>query len=312
MRYLSKLLKNYDVYYGKPVSLNSCSSATLNNPLQTVSMLAAANLSNIPDNRSAISNEIIGTARMKAHFIFKQAKQEALTEGYRKGYEKGIEESKEKCEEAQRKKELEFEQLKGNLEQQLKGNLELIDKESIDFALGLADKIFNTEIGKSDPRYTEFKKRLERSTGEEDQNNLIECDVSATISKEINQVNLEKDVGLTLNPTSISTNMPQDINFVKDYSTSGNFEDIMNLDTESIKQLLRNIKLKDIIVATKGSDELEASIILGRLPERIQEAARSELDYMGLVNEREVQAARCKVAQAIENLLKESDINSNF
>lgn len=80
------------------------------------------------------------------------------------------------------------------------------------------------------------------------------------------------------------------------------FEDIVNLEDKAIQRVLREIDTKDLAVSLKGINDAVRDKIFKNMSERAQEMLREDIEYMGSVRARTVQAAQSKIVATIRAL----------
>lgn len=86
------------------------------------------------------------------------------------------------------------------------------------------------------------------------------------------------------------------------------FEDIIKLDDRAIQRLLRELDSRDIALALKGvKDDLKEKI-MSNMSERAQDLLQEDLEYMGPVRAKDVQAMQSKVVSIIRTLENEGEI----
>jgi len=86
------------------------------------------------------------------------------------------------------------------------------------------------------------------------------------------------------------------------------FEDIINLDDVSIRRVLREIDVKDLTLALKGSSDEVADRIFRNLSKRAGEMLKEDLDFMGPVRLRDVEEAQQRVVKSIRQLDEAGEI----
>lgn len=80
------------------------------------------------------------------------------------------------------------------------------------------------------------------------------------------------------------------------------FEDIITLDDQSIRRVLREIDFKDLAYALKGSSSEVTDRILKNLSKRAGEMLTEDIEMLGPVRLREVEEAQQKIVQVIRRL----------
>lgn len=86
------------------------------------------------------------------------------------------------------------------------------------------------------------------------------------------------------------------------------FEDIIYVDDRGIQRLLREVDKKDIALSLKVADDKLKTKILSNMSERAQEMLREELQYMGPVRLKEVEAAQARVIAVVKQLEDSGEI----
>ncbi|HEW92767.1 MAG TPA: flagellar motor switch protein FliG [Thermotogaceae bacterium] len=86
------------------------------------------------------------------------------------------------------------------------------------------------------------------------------------------------------------------------------FEDLMKLDDRSIQVILREIDTRDLALALKGAtDELKEKIFKN-MSKRAAALLKDELDYMGPVRVKDVEAAQQKIVEVVRRLEEAGEI----
>jgi flagellar motor switch protein FliG len=86
------------------------------------------------------------------------------------------------------------------------------------------------------------------------------------------------------------------------------FEDIIYVDDRGIQRVLREIDKKDLALSLKVADERLKAKILGNMSERARELLEEELQYMGPVRLKEVEAAQARVVAVVKQLEEAGEI----
>ncbi|MCR4419883.1 MAG: flagellar motor switch protein FliG [Clostridia bacterium] len=86
------------------------------------------------------------------------------------------------------------------------------------------------------------------------------------------------------------------------------FEDIVTLDDNSIRRVLREVDMKDLAYALKGSSEEVRQRIFRNLSQRAGEMLREDMEMLGPVRLRDVEAAQSKIVQIIRRLDETGEI----
>jgi flagellar motor switch protein FliG len=86
------------------------------------------------------------------------------------------------------------------------------------------------------------------------------------------------------------------------------FEDLVTLDDKSLQRLLREVEAKQLALALKAaSDELKAKI-MGAMSQRAVASLREEMEFMGPVKMRDVEAAQAAIVTQIRKLEETGEI----
>jgi flagellar motor switch protein FliG len=84
------------------------------------------------------------------------------------------------------------------------------------------------------------------------------------------------------------------------------FEDIVGIDDKGIQRILRDVDKRDLALALKSSDEKVRTKIFKNMSERASAVVKEELEFMGPVKLKEVEAAQMRIVDIIK-LLEEND-----
>jgi flagellar motor switch protein FliG len=86
------------------------------------------------------------------------------------------------------------------------------------------------------------------------------------------------------------------------------FEDLVTLDDKSLQRLLREVEAKQLALALKASsDELKAKI-MGAMSQRAVAALKEEMEFMGPVKMRDVEAAQAAIVTQVRKLEETGEI----
>ena len=86
------------------------------------------------------------------------------------------------------------------------------------------------------------------------------------------------------------------------------FEDLVTLDDKSLQRLLREVEAKQLALALKAaSDELKGKI-LGAMSQRAVGALKEEMEFMGPVKMRDVEAAQSAIVTQVRKLEETGEI----
>ncbi len=87
------------------------------------------------------------------------------------------------------------------------------------------------------------------------------------------------------------------------------FEDIVQLDDRAIQTILKEIEIKELATAIKGTDKTVQEKIFSNMSERATEQLKEDMDYMGPVKLRVVEEAQQKVVAVIRRLEEAGEIS---
>lgn len=86
------------------------------------------------------------------------------------------------------------------------------------------------------------------------------------------------------------------------------FDDIVYVDDRGIQRILREVDKKDLALALKVVDEKLKTKILSNMSERARELLQEELEYMGPVRLKEVEAAQARIVSIVKQLEEAGEI----
>ena len=87
------------------------------------------------------------------------------------------------------------------------------------------------------------------------------------------------------------------------------FEDVILIDDKGIQRLLRDVDKKDLALALKVSDEKIRVKIFKNMSERAAAVVKEELEYMGPVKLKEVEAAQMRIVDIVKELEENEEIS---
>ena len=80
------------------------------------------------------------------------------------------------------------------------------------------------------------------------------------------------------------------------------FEDIINLNATAIREILKNVDKKDLMVAFKGSSDDIKDKFLSNMSQRAAEAFKEEMQYLGAVRVKDVEEAQRRIVEVVQTL----------
>ncbi|MCX7984332.1 MAG: flagellar motor switch protein FliG [Bacteroidetes bacterium] len=86
------------------------------------------------------------------------------------------------------------------------------------------------------------------------------------------------------------------------------FEDIIFIDDKGIQRLLREVDKRDLAMAMKVADDKLKEKILKNMSERARELLNEELQFMGPVRLKEVEAAQTRIVEIVKQLEEAGEI----
>ena len=90
------------------------------------------------------------------------------------------------------------------------------------------------------------------------------------------------------------------------------FEDILHIQDKDIQRVLREVDRKDLALALKVADDKLKEKIFANMSERGSDLLKEELQYMGMVKLKEVEAAQAKIIDLIKMLEEAGEITLNL
>jgi len=86
------------------------------------------------------------------------------------------------------------------------------------------------------------------------------------------------------------------------------FEDITILDDRSIQRFLRDVDIKDLVLAIKGSNQEVTDLIYKNMSQRQAETIKSDLEFLHNVRLRDVEEAQQRIVAVIRRLEEEGEL----
>ncbi|MCR4941604.1 MAG: flagellar motor switch protein FliG [Campylobacter sp.] len=83
------------------------------------------------------------------------------------------------------------------------------------------------------------------------------------------------------------------------------FEDINTLNDIAIREILKNVDKKDLMVALKGSGDALKEKFLANMSQRASEAFTEEMGYLGAVRVKDVEEAQRRIVEAVQALAEQ-------
>ncbi len=90
------------------------------------------------------------------------------------------------------------------------------------------------------------------------------------------------------------------------------FDDIVQIQNQDIQKILKEVDRKDLALALKIADERVKQKIFGNMSERAADLLREELEFMGPIKLKEVEAAQARIIDVIKMLEEQEEISLNI
>jgi len=90
------------------------------------------------------------------------------------------------------------------------------------------------------------------------------------------------------------------------------FEDLIGIQDKDLQKVLREIDRKDLTLSLKITDEKLKEKIFANMSERAAELLKEELEYMGMVKLKEVEAAQARIIDVVKSLEESGEISLNL
>ncbi len=141
-----------------------------------------------------------------------------------------------------------------------------------------------------------------------------------SMSQSLSKIGGTKSLAAVLNRTNVSlskeilTGLEQ-----KDADVAGEvkrlmflFDDVVNIQDKDIQKILREVDRKDLALSLKIADEKLRQKIFANMSERASDLLKEELQYMGMVKLKEVEAAQAKIIDIVKALEESGEISLNM
>lgn len=86
------------------------------------------------------------------------------------------------------------------------------------------------------------------------------------------------------------------------------FEDIVTLDNRSIQRVIRDVENEDLQLALKVANEEVKEVVFKNMSQRMAEAFKDEMEFMGPVRLRDVEEAQTRIVSVIRRLEESGEI----
>lgn len=141
-----------------------------------------------------------------------------------------------------------------------------------------------------------------------------------SINQSMSKLGGTKSVATILNRTNVSLSKDVIAGIEdKDDTVAGEikrlmfiFDDIVQLRDADIQRILKEVDRKDLALALKISEEAVQQKIYSNMSERAADLMKEELQYMGPVRLKEVEAAQARLVDVIKQLEEQEEITINM
>ena len=86
------------------------------------------------------------------------------------------------------------------------------------------------------------------------------------------------------------------------------FEDIEKLDNNAIREILKVVDKKDLILALKASPEELKQKFMSNMSQRASEQFLEEMQFLGAVKVRDVESAQRRIVETVQSLSEQGVI----
>lgn len=141
-----------------------------------------------------------------------------------------------------------------------------------------------------------------------------------SINQSVSKIGGARSLATILNRTSVSISkdiLDQIENLDPDVATEVKrlmflFDDIVQIQNQDIQKILKEVDRKDLGLALKIADERVKQKIFGNMSERASDLLAEELEFMGPVKLKEVEAAQARIIDVIKQLEEQEEISLNI
>jgi len=90
------------------------------------------------------------------------------------------------------------------------------------------------------------------------------------------------------------------------------FEDLIRLQTADLQRVTRDLEMSDLVVAMKSANSALQEALLSSVSKRAAESLKEEMEMLGPVRLKEVEAAQDRVIQVVRRLEEEGEVTLDF
>lgn len=86
------------------------------------------------------------------------------------------------------------------------------------------------------------------------------------------------------------------------------FEDLANLDTQSLQKVLREVDMRDLAVSLKTANDMVKTALLSSISKRAAETVNEEIQFMGPLKLKEIEGAQQRIIEVVRRLESEGEL----
>lgn len=90
------------------------------------------------------------------------------------------------------------------------------------------------------------------------------------------------------------------------------FDDLIQIQDKDLQKILREVDKKDLVLSLKIADEKLKNKIFSNMSERAATLLKEELQYLGMVKLKEVEAAQANIIDVVKRLEEDGEISLNM
>jgi flagellar motor switch protein FliG len=87
------------------------------------------------------------------------------------------------------------------------------------------------------------------------------------------------------------------------------FEDLVRLEISDLQRVTRELEMSDLVIAMKSANANLQEMILKSVSKRAAESIKEEMEMLGPVRLKEVEAAQDRIIQVVRRLEEEGEIS---
>src|SRR5262245_21527016 len=86
------------------------------------------------------------------------------------------------------------------------------------------------------------------------------------------------------------------------------FEDLAQIDLAGLQKIMREVDIRDLAVALKTASEQLKSTLLGAISRRAAETVKEEMDFLGTLKLKEIEAAQMRIIDVVRRLETDGEL----